>query len=72
MPRKPMFVGKFYEATEQALDKQMAECFEGKNGPGALPLLKRTGHIKAIIAPHAGYQYSGPCAAWSYKEIAES
>ncbi|CAK7219298.1 hypothetical protein SEUCBS140593_003841 [Sporothrix eucalyptigena] len=24
---------------------------------------------RAIIAPHAGYQYSGPCAAWAYKSL---
>lgn len=24
---------------------------------------------KAIIAPHAGYRYSGPCAAYAYKQI---
>lgn len=24
---------------------------------------------KAIIAPHAGYAYSGPTAAWAYKTI---
>jgi len=23
--------------------------------------------IKAIIGPHAGFRYSGPVAAWSYK-----
>ncbi|TDL28485.1 UPF0103-domain-containing protein [Rickenella mellea] len=25
--------------------------------------------IKAVIAPHAGYSYSGPAAAWAYKTI---
>jgi len=25
--------------------------------------------LKAIIGPHAGYAYSGPCAAWSYINI---
>lgn len=25
--------------------------------------------LKAIIAPHAGYSYSGPSAAWAYKAI---
>ena len=25
---------------------------------------------RAIIAPHAGYSYSGPTAAWAYKHIA--
>lgn len=73
MARKAVYAGQFYEKNEQALDKQITECFEGKNGPGALPLSKRTSkNIQAIIAPHAGYQFSGPCAAWAYKEIAES
>ncbi len=72
MVRKAVFAGQFYEHNEQDLDKQITECFEGKNGPGALPLNKRAGIIQAIIAPHAGYTYSGACAAWAYKEIAES
>jgi MEMO1 family protein len=25
--------------------------------------------IKAIIGPHAGFRYSGPVAAWSYKYL---
>ena len=72
MARKAMFAGKFYAKTESELDKQITECFQNKNGPGDLPISKRTGSIKAIITPHAGYNYSGPCAAWAYKEIAES
>ncbi|KAI5862995.1 memo-like protein-domain-containing protein [Durotheca rogersii] len=24
---------------------------------------------KIVIAPHAGYSYSGPCAAWAYKSL---
>mmetsp|Transcript_46447 Transcript_46447/g.148999 ORF Transcript_46447/g.148999 Transcript_46447/m.148999 type:complete len:294 (-) Transcript_46447:371-1252(-) len=27
------------------------------------------GHPCAIIAPHAGYRFSGPCAAYAYKQI---
>jgi len=72
MTRKAVFAGQFYEQDEQILDKQISMCFEDKNGPGALPLSKRSGQIKAIIAPHAGYTYSGPCAAWAYKELAEA
>lgn len=72
MARKAEFAGSFYEKDEFKLDKQITECFEGKNGPGALPMLKRNKKIQAIIAPHAGYQYSGPAAAWTYKEIAEA
>jgi len=72
MVRRPHFAGQFYEAQETALDKQITVCFEGKNGPGSLPIPKRTKKIQAIISPHAGYQFSGPCAAWAYKEIAEA
>jgi MEMO1 family protein len=71
MARKAVFAGQFYEANAQALDKQIGSCFEDKNGPGDLPLSKRIKKIQAIIAPHAGYIYSGPCAAWAYKELAE-
>jgi AmmeMemoRadiSam system protein B len=72
MARKPVFAGKFYESNEVALDKQIADCFSDKNGPGDLPLTKRTKQIQAIIAPHDIYARSGPCAAWAYKEIAEA
>ena len=27
------------------------------------------GHVRAIIAPHAGYSYSGPTAAIAYKAL---
>lgn len=69
---KAQFAGQFYEENPIKLEQQIISCFEDKNGPGDLPLNKRTKKIKAIIAPHAGYMYSGPCAAWAYKEIAEA
>jgi len=27
------------------------------------------GKVKAVIGPHAGFRYSGPVAAWSYKYL---
>lgn len=69
---KAQFAGQFYEEKDYALEKQITACFEDKNGPGDLPVNERKNKIKAIIAPHAGYMYSGPCAAWAYKEIAEA
>lgn len=69
---KAQFAGQFYADKDFELDKQISECFQDKNGPGDLPLNKRINKIKAIIAPHAGYQFSGPAAAWAYKEIAEA
>jgi len=69
---RAQFAGQFYADKDFELEKQITECFENKNGPGDLPLSKRINKIKAIIAPHAGYQFSGPAAAWAYKEIAEA
>ncbi|MFC1690861.1 AmmeMemoRadiSam system protein B [Nanoarchaeota archaeon] len=70
--RKPIVAGMFYEADPEQLKKQLKECFEHKLGPGDVPLRKQSGKIKALIVPHAGFIYSGPCAAWAYKELAES
>ncbi|KII93516.1 hypothetical protein PLICRDRAFT_49554 [Plicaturopsis crispa FD-325 SS-3] len=36
------------------------------DGEGYAPPIRG---CKAIIAPHAGYSYSGPAAAWAYKSI---
>lgn len=30
-----------------------------------------TESLKAIIGPHAGLEYSGPTAAWAYKNLAQ-
>ena len=34
--------------------------------------LTKDSYLKAIIAPHAGYTYSGPTAAWAYINIDSS
>ena len=72
MTRKPVVAGMFYEPDFTGLDNQIKESFESKFGPGALPIEKRTKNIKGVIAPHAGYAFSGPAAAWAYKEVAEA
>src|SRR3989344_7904816 len=72
MIRKPIVAGSFYEAEPNKLDKQIADCFISKFGPGSLPLSKGRKRVYGIIAPHAGYQFSGPCQAWAYKELAEA
>ena len=72
MTRKPIVAGQFYSDDFNELNTQIEESFNSKFGPGALPIKKRTKEIIGIIAPHAGYMYSGAGAAWAYKEIAES
>jgi MEMO1 family protein len=71
--RETAVAGQFYESDFMKLEKQIESGFNSKLGPGDLPVKRSDKRIiKAIIAPHAGYQFSGPCAAWAHKEIAEA
>jgi AmmeMemoRadiSam system protein B len=73
MARKPIVAGTFYENDFGKLDEQITKCFKDpKFGPGELPVKTRTKKIIGAVAPHAGYQFSGSCQAWVYKEIGES
>ncbi|MGV8143506.1 MAG: AmmeMemoRadiSam system protein B [Methanothermobacter sp.] len=71
MIRKPAVAGTFYEGDPDSLRKQIEWCFKHRLGPGHLPeKLGEDREIKGIIAPHAGYMYSGPVAAHSYLQLA--
>lgn len=72
MIRKPAVAGMFYESDEDSLRKRIKWCYQHKLGPGRLPgKMGSKRSIKGLIAPHAGYAYSGPVAACSYMELAE-
>jgi AmmeMemoRadiSam system protein B len=71
MIRKPAVAGLFYELDPDSLRKQIEWCFQNQLGPGSIPKIGNKRNIKGVIAPHAGYVYSGPVAAHSYYEIAE-
>ena len=74
--RNSAFSGLFYEALQKELLDQLKSCFLSDFGPGKLPKQAHTANnkanIKGIIVPHAGYSYSGPCAAHSYLAVAEA
>jgi AmmeMemoRadiSam system protein B/AmmeMemoRadiSam system protein A len=55
--------GSFYPADPQVLSAMIDEML-AKASPPAIkdPIL-------AVVAPHAGYQYSGPVAAYTYAEL---
>jgi len=72
MTRKAVVAGMFYEDNLDKLDNQITECFKSDFGPGSMPVSRRDKKIIGVIAPHAGYQFSGPGQAWCYKEIAEA
>jgi len=66
--------GSWYAGTAASLKKQLEkECFLHSLGPQIIPHLNPKGPRKLVglLCPHAGYMYSGPVAAHSYKALAE-
>ena len=61
--REPSSAGSFYPAQKEQLEKQLKSLFED------VPKQEKT---KCVIAPHAGYGYSGKTAAYSFKALQES
>jgi len=60
--RRPAVAGLFYAAEEQELRAEVRGYLAATQSDGGVP--------KAIIAPHAGYMYSGPVAASAYARLA--
>lgn len=58
--RSSALAGTFYPADPRELRDTVAACLDGVRAPAA----ERT--PAAVIAPHAGYVYSGPVAAYAY------
>ncbi|MGO8703687.1 MAG: AmmeMemoRadiSam system protein B [Candidatus Brocadiia bacterium] len=61
--RKPAVAGGFYPADPKALRSAVDACLS------EAPAAEYTGRILALIAPHAGYQYSGKVAGYSFKQV---
>eukprot|EP00236_Picocystis_salinarum_P003738 CAMPEP_0183829256 /NCGR_PEP_ID=MMETSP0807_2-20130328/3212_1 /TAXON_ID=88271 /ORGANISM="Picocystis salinarum, Strain CCMP1897" /LENGTH=289 /DNA_ID=CAMNT_0026074463 /DNA_START=161 /DNA_END=1030 /DNA_ORIENTATION=- len=59
--RKPTHSGTWYTSDEQVLECQLTSWLLGVDQVEAAP--------RAIIGPHAGYRYSGKCAAYAYRHI---
>jgi len=72
--RKPAQAGSFYEDTEGALRTQIQNCFLKPPGPCTIPSVpaERDEKLVGLVAPHAGYMYSGPVAAHSYNRLASA
>jgi hypothetical protein len=61
--RKPVVAGSFYPSAPEALSRQIKQFLE------KVPPVRIPGEIKVIIAPHAGYIFSGQVAAHAYKTV---
>jgi len=63
MVRQPAVAGQFYPAAPDELGRMIDQYLAQAAGPVV------SGQIVALIAPHAGYVYSGPVAAYSYAQL---
>ena len=66
--RPAAVAGMFYPGSATALARDVRQMLADSAPPAAT----RGRHVKAIIAPHAGYIYSGPIAASVYAPLAEA
>ncbi|NVM18004.1 MAG: AmmeMemoRadiSam system protein B [Candidatus Lokiarchaeota archaeon] len=70
--RKASHAGSWYPSRKEVLIKDLESSFyDSKFGPGKLPesLNKETRSIIGAISPHAGYAFSGRCAAFTYLHL---
>jgi AmmeMemoRadiSam system protein B len=61
--RQPAVAGLFYPDNKVELDREIARYLE------SAPELDITGKIYGLVAPHAGYMYSGGVAARAYRQV---
>lgn len=61
--REPAVAGLFYPAEKDALARAI-------DGYLAAATDQHLAAVRAIVVPHAGYQYSGPTAACAYRQVA--
>ncbi|MDR2454174.1 MAG: AmmeMemoRadiSam system protein B [Bifidobacteriaceae bacterium] len=64
--RQPAVAGLFYPASPEELSAQVLSLLDQAAAAQARP----AGPVKALIAPHAGYRYSGATAAAGYAAAA--
>ncbi len=64
--RPAAFAGSFYPEDPKELQETIKKYLN------EVEIEKIKGDIKALIVPHAGYQYSAPIAAFGYKAIQQS
>lgn len=61
--RAPAVAGQFYPGSPERLRSTVARCLDEA---GTVPAPDR---VHTVIAPHAGYPYSGPTAGWAFRRI---
>ncbi len=63
--RPSAMAGHFYDKNPDTLEQTISAYFSAIDKDTSID--KTQGNAKAVIAPHAGYRYSGKCAAIAYR-----
>jgi AmmeMemoRadiSam system protein B len=63
MIRQPAVAGRFYPAEPEQLRAEVQGYLAAADAPAPGQ------RLRAVIAPHAGYIYSGPVAGYSYRQL---
>jgi len=61
--RPPSFAGQFYPADADRLQREVEGYIDAASLPEGL------GDVRAVVAPHAGYLYSGKTAGYAFKAL---
>lgn len=61
--RRPAVAGQFYPGNSDTLRQDIQKYIDEATLPESL------GTVRAIVAPHAGYVYSGPTAGYSFQAL---
>lgn len=61
--RQPAVAGQFYPTEPESLRREVQRHIEAATLPA------RLGPVRAVVAPHAGYVYSGPTAGYAFKSL---
>lgn len=71
--RSPAVAGRFYPADPDALCDRIAWGYTHEIGPGAIPEpAAGPPALDGVVAPHAGYRFSGPIAAHATAALVRS
>ncbi len=63
--RPPAVAGRFYPAGPAELSDMLTQCFR------RAVTTHLSGRLRALVVPHAGYEFSGPIAASAYSVVKE-
>ncbi|GAB4275279.1 MAG: MEMO1 family protein [Candidatus Rifleibacteriota bacterium] len=68
MIRQPCVAGRFYQGNKSQLLAQIESCYQNVLGIRDQKL-EKTGKLKALVSPHAGYVFSGPPATYGFSRL---